>query len=71
MSELLKDSGWDGMRATVEACDDCDGPTIHLSVTDGVPICSLCGYNPLFDDLVDDEDDGDLPANVIPLWHYD
>jgi hypothetical protein len=61
MSELLKDSGWDGMHATVEPCDECEQPTIHLSVTEGVPICTLCGYNPIFDALADDIEADDLP----------
>jgi hypothetical protein len=67
MISLLKDSGLDGLRGTVERCDDCETPTIHLAAPSGVPVCSLCGYNPVFDDIADDDSGDELPANVIPL----
>ena len=60
MSGLLIDSGLDGLRGTVELCDDCETSTVHLAVPGGVSVCGLCGYNPVFDEIVDDEsgDDG-------------
>jgi hypothetical protein len=57
MSDLLKDSGLDGMRGTVEMCDDCDRPTVHLAAPGGVPICGTCGYNPIFDAVEDEDSD--------------
>jgi hypothetical protein len=70
MLGLLKDSGWDGLRGTVERCDDCETPTIHLAAPSGVPVCSLCGYNPIFDALTDGDVIDETPANVIPLAQY-
>jgi hypothetical protein len=70
MSGLLKDSGLDGLRGTVERCDDCETATIHLAAPGGVAVCSVCGYNPAFDDFADDDSDEALPANVIPLAPY-
>jgi hypothetical protein len=70
MSGLLIDSGLDGLRGTVELCDDCETSTVHLAVPGGVPVCGLCGYNPVFDEIVDDESGDELPDNVIPLDQY-
>jgi len=60
MFGLLKDSGWDGLRGTVEGCDDCETSTIHLTAPGGVSVCSNCGYNSLLDELSEewDADDG-------------
>ena len=65
MSDLLINSGWDGMYATVQSCDDCEQPTIHLSADEGVAICAQCGYNPIFDEIADETDASDAPDNVI------
>ena len=56
MPELLRDSGLDGLRGSVEMCDDCDCPTVHLTAPGGVPICGQCGHNPIFDTIDDDDD---------------
>ena len=69
MSDLLINSGWDGMYGSVQSCDECEQPTIHLSADEGVPICAQCGYNPIFDELADDADAGDLADNVV--WFDD
>ena len=55
MPELLKDSGLDDLRGSVEMCDDCDRPTVHLTTPGGVPICGQCGHNPIFDTIDDDD----------------
>jgi hypothetical protein len=65
MAKFVKDSGWDDLRGTVEQCDDCENPTIHLAAPGGVPVCSMCGYNPLLDELMDEDDNDDTPSNVI------
>ena len=72
MSGLLKDSGWDGLRVTVEGCDDCEGSTIHLTAPGGVAVCSLCGYNPLLAELADEDEAGYAPSNVsyLPDYYY-
>ena len=57
MAGLLIDSDWDGLRGTVELCEECDTSTIHLTAPEGIPICSLCGYNSLLDDIIDEADD--------------
>jgi hypothetical protein len=70
MSGLLIDSGLDGLHGTVEMCDDCETSTVHLAVPDGVAVCALCGYNPVFDDFADDYSDDELPTNIIQLADY-
>ena len=70
MVGLLKDSGFDGLRGTVERCDDCESSTVHLAAPSGVAVCTLCGYNPVFDEITDDESGDELPANVVPLSWY-
>jgi hypothetical protein len=66
MLGLLKDGGLDGLRGTIERCDDCETSTIHLTAPSGVPVCSLCGYNPIFDALAGESSD-ELPTSVVPL----
>ena len=69
MSNLLINSGWDGMHATVQSCDDCEQPTIHLSADEGVPICAQCGYNPIFDQFAVEAEDSDT-AQVYWIDDY-
>lgn len=70
MFGLLKDSGWDGMRGSVEGCDDCGTPTIHLTAPGGVSVCGDCGYNPMLDALTDASDSDDTYSNVVYLSSY-
>jgi hypothetical protein len=46
MKPLLKDSGLDGLKASIRFCADCGKPTVHYRTPDGWPICYACGYNP-------------------------
>ncbi|MFO7167626.1 MAG: hypothetical protein DIU80_006315 [Chloroflexota bacterium] len=48
MKHLFKNSGWNGLRGTVQRCDECRRSTIHLAAQGGVPVCSECGYSPAF-----------------------
>jgi hypothetical protein len=50
----MKDSGWDGLRGTVQRCGSCSRPTIHLAAQGGVAVCSECGYNPAFDSFAEE-----------------
>jgi hypothetical protein len=45
MTLLLKDSGLDGVKGTIQYCADCGKPTVHYRAPGGWPICSTCGYN--------------------------
>jgi hypothetical protein len=45
MTLLLKDSGLDGLKASIQYCADCGKPTVHYRVPEGWPICYACGYN--------------------------
>ncbi|HWQ13471.1 MAG TPA: hypothetical protein VNL77_11760 [Roseiflexaceae bacterium] len=50
----MKDSGWDGLRGTVQRCGSCGRATIHLAARGGVAVCSECGYNPAFEAFVEE-----------------
>lgn len=41
----LRDSGLDGMKASVEYCPECRKQTVHYTSRGGWPICHACGYN--------------------------
>lgn len=56
MAQLAKDSGWSGLRGTVQQCGSCRRPTIHLTAHGGVAVCSECGYNPAFDEIEEPRD---------------
>jgi uncharacterized protein (DUF983 family) len=53
---FVKDSGWQGLRGTVQRCGACSKATVHFAARGGVPVCSECGYNPAFDRIADDSD---------------
>lgn len=42
---------------TVEWCDDCHTPTVHYTPSGGVAVCGQCGYNPIFDQFSDDDEE--------------
>jgi ribosomal protein L37AE/L43A len=65
MRYLVKDSGWDGLRGSVERCDDCERPTVHLAAPQGVPVCGDCGYSPAFESIEDEAD-----SEVISFTSY-
>ena len=70
MFGLLIDSGLDGLRGTVEYCDDCDTSTLHLAAPEGVAVCGLCGYNPIFDSITDEAGD-DSYGGYDGLYYLD
>ncbi|NWG19551.1 MAG: hypothetical protein HXY39_04410 [Chloroflexi bacterium] len=45
MMTLMKDSGLNGLKGSVQYCPDCGRPTVHYRVPGGLPICNACGYN--------------------------
>jgi hypothetical protein len=45
MKLLLKDSGLEGLKGSIQYCADCQKPRIHYRTSDGWPICGMCGYN--------------------------
>ncbi len=55
MSTLVIDSGLDGLKGSVQYCDDCEQPSVHYAVPEGWPICNACGYNEDLADLVDED----------------
>jgi ribosomal protein L37AE/L43A len=45
MMTRLRDSGLDGLKASVQHCPECRKQTVHYSAPGGWPICHACGYN--------------------------
>jgi ribosomal protein L37AE/L43A len=45
MMTRLRDTGLNGMKASVEYCKECRKQTVHYTATGGWPVCHACGYN--------------------------
>ncbi len=55
MNHLVKDSGLNNLKASVQRCDECAKPQVHYSAVAGCPVCHVCGYSPVLAQLADDE----------------
>lgn len=53
MMARLRDSGLDGLKATMRHCPECRKQTVHYSAPGGWPICHSCGYNAELEKLAD------------------
>jgi ribosomal protein L37AE/L43A len=56
MMARLRDSGLDGMKASVEYCPECRKQTVHYTARGGWPICHACGYNAEMEKLTESID---------------
>ncbi len=53
MNVLLKHSGLNGLKGSIQFCADCQKPSLHYRLANGWPVCHACGYNPMLMKLVD------------------
>ncbi|GAB4126612.1 MAG: hypothetical protein Fur005_27310 [Roseiflexaceae bacterium] len=53
MMTRLRDSGLDGMKASMRHCPECNKNTVHYSAPGGWPICHACGYSAELEKLME------------------
>jgi hypothetical protein len=55
MKLLVKDSGLNTLKASVQYCGECEKPQIHYAAEHGWAVCHVCGYSAGLDQLIEDE----------------
>lgn len=55
MKLLVKDSGLNNLKASIQYCGECEKPQIHYTADHGWAVCNLCGYSAGLEQLADEE----------------
>ncbi|HMO58633.1 MAG TPA: hypothetical protein PKA05_12485 [Roseiflexaceae bacterium] len=71
MVSLLKESGLDGLKGSIQYCADCGKPTVHYRVHQGWPICHACGYNQELERMAAEADTKTWRDMAIDLARHD
>ena len=55
MQHLVKDSGLNNLKATIQYCRECQKPQVHYAAAAGCAVCHACGYSPVLEQLIEEE----------------
>lgn len=55
MKLLVKDSGLNNLKASIQYCDECAKPQVHYSAGAGCAVCHACGYSSALAQLLEDD----------------
>jgi len=55
MKLLVKNSGLNNLKASVQYCGECEKPQIHYAADHGWAVCHICGYSAGLEQLADED----------------